>query len=133
MAQANASRQADIDAAVAAAMAAQKTEAKTQDRSKVLSGLVQAVQKRGFKTCVLLDPDKPVAEQLEQITVLTYGKWMVEAGRKVRRGEKAIAYKQYRLFHKDQTESATPQERKDYFKKMQEKSAAREAQQAASA
>ena len=31
---------------------------------------------------------KPLAEQLSTITVMTYGKWMLEAGRKVKRGEK---------------------------------------------
>jgi hypothetical protein len=77
---------------------------------------------------VLLDTSKPISAQLEQISVMTYGKWMLDAGRKVKRGEKCIAYKQYRLFHRDQTEVATSQERKEYFAKKQAWTAKREAQ-----
>jgi predicted nucleic acid-binding Zn-ribbon protein len=127
MAEANASKQADIDAAVKAAMAAKETQAKADVRAKALTGLAKAVADRGFKDCVLLDPSKPVAEQISSVSVLTYGKWLLDCGRIVERGQKAIAYKQYRLFHKDQTRIATPQERKDYFAKMQAKAASREA------
>jgi len=62
---------------------------KTQNRSKVLSGVVQAVQKRGFRVSSWSILSKP--KQLSTITVMTYGKWMLEAGRKVKADQQPSA------------------------------------------
>jgi hypothetical protein len=77
----------------------------------------KAFVKKGYKDVVLFDRTKPLASQ--EPTVLTYNKWM-ELGRKVKEGEHAVKYKQFRLFHKSQTRIATTEERKENFAKMQE-------------
>src|SRR5262249_1108343 len=63
------------------------------------------------------------------VNVLTYGKWALEMGRKVKTGQKALRIKGYHvpLFHFDQTEVMSPAERKEYFALQQAKAAKREA------
>jgi hypothetical protein len=112
--------------AVEAALASRKASEKASDTDRIDQQIVRAFQKRGFSDVVLLDRTKPIAQQLSTVTCLTYSKWINDCGRKVKPGEKAIAVKQYRLFHRSQTEPATPQERKEYFRQQQERAARRE-------
>ena len=91
---------------------------KAEAQIKKDAGVASAFVKRGFKDVILFDRTKPLASQPD-VTVLTYNKWF-ELGRKVKAGEKAVMYKQFRLFHKSQTEVASVEERKAQFQKMQE-------------
>lgn len=111
--------------AVAARMAAEKAAEKATDTSKVDTTIIKAFQKAGYKSVVLFDRTKTLAEQPD-VTVLVYKKWM-ELGRKVKAGEHSLKIRGYhlRLFHKDQTEIATTAERKAYHKRQQEAEAKR--------
>jgi hypothetical protein len=135
VANAMANKQAEIDAAVAAAMAAQKGQDKGKTRDALLKRIEAAFKKAGYQgDIVLFNPELPLASQ-PNVNCLTYGKWLLECGRKVRRGEKAVKIGGYRvpLFHLQQTEIASPQERRDYFAKRQAAEAKREAASAAQA
>ena len=129
------SKTVTVDAATLAAMiaegvAAALKEAKLdrQDAAKAAApdkyaridaAIGKAFEKKGYKKIVLFDRTKPLAAQLSDVTILTYNKWL-EVGRKVKPGETAVKYKQFRLFHKDQTEIMSPEVRKAEFAKMQE-------------
>jgi len=112
--------QAIIAQAVAVALAAQKHEGRSKtDTNKTDQSVVRAFEKKGFKNVVLFDRTKLLAQQPD-VTVLTYNKWL-ELGRKVKPGEHAVAVKQFRLFHKDQTAIMTTAERKAAFQQAQAK------------
>jgi hypothetical protein len=105
-------------------------EAHSQDRQD--AKIVAAFHRRGFKDAVLFDRSKLLTEQLSTVTILSYKKWF-ECGRKVRTGEKAVRIKGYSipLFHRSQTEPATPAERKKFFQAEQAKQAKKEAKASA--
>jgi hypothetical protein len=97
-------------------------KAKSQDeRVKRDVSIAKAFEKAGYKNIRLFDTTKTLAEQLSDVTILTYNKW-VEIGRKVKPGEHAVKVRGYhiRLFHKSQTEVMDPETRKAEFKKMEE-------------
>ena len=113
-----------IQSAVQAALANAKADrmdtfkaGKGEAQVRADVAISKAFVKKGYKDVVLFDRTKPLASQ--EPTVLTYNKWM-ELGRKVKEGEHAVKYKQFRLFHKSQTRIATVEERKENFAKMQE-------------
>jgi hypothetical protein len=128
--------QAILKEAVAAQMAAQMAEAQATAQAKAKDGInakiIAAFKKAGFKDVVLFDPSKPLSAQPE-VTCLTWNKWVIDMGRMVRKGEKSIKVPGYpvRLFHRSQTDVATPEQRKAAFQKRQEAAAKREAQAAA--
>lgn len=110
---------------VAAALKEQKLD--RQDAAKAAApdkyaridaAIGKAFQKKGYKKIVLFDRTKLLSQQPD-VTVLTYNKWL-ELGRKVKPGETSVKYKQFRLFHKDQTEIMSPEVRKAEFARMQE-------------
>ena len=133
-----------VDAATLAAMiaegvAAALKEAKLDRRdaakaaapdkyARIDVAIAKAFDKKGYKNIVLFDRTKKLVQQPD-VTVLTYNKW-IELGRKVKPGETAVKFKQFRLFHKDQTEIMTVEQRKAEFTKMQEAIARYEAKKA---
>ncbi len=106
-------------AEIMAEMAAQQAAKPKADTKGTDATIVKAFAKKGYKNIVLLDRSKPVAAQLDTVTVLTYRLWMQQCGRKVKPGEHAVIYRQFRLFHKTQTEVASVEERKAYHAKQQ--------------
>jgi hypothetical protein len=124
--------QAILKEAVAAQMAAQAAEnaskAKAEAKGDIHARIIAAFQKAGFKDVVLFDPSKPLSAQ-PNVTCLTWNKWAIDCGRMVKKGEKAVVVKNYpvRLFHRSQTEVATPEQRKAAFAKRQQAQEKREA------
>ena len=120
---------AAVAEAVAAAMAVKEASKREGTEIKIINAFTKA----GFKDVVLFDRTRLLVEQ-PTVTVLTYDRWL-ELGRKVRPGEHAVKVKGYflRLFHKTQTEIMATVERKEAFKRLQEKAARREARAAAAA
>lgn len=128
------SKTVTIDAATLAAMIAEGVAAALKEQKldrqdaakaanadkyvRIDAAIAKAFQKKGYKKIVLFDRTKLLAQQPD-VTVLTYNKWL-ELGRKVKPGETSVKYKQFRLFHKDQTEIMSPEVRKAEFAKMQE-------------
>jgi N-terminal domain of anti-restriction factor ArdC len=103
-----------IAAAVAEALQSKKDEAiasakegKSERSIKNEIQTVKAFQKAGFKDV------KP------HETVMTYNRWLA-AGRKVKKGEQSIKVKNLRLFHIDQTEVISPDEKAAELAKMQD-------------
>lgn len=65
-------------------------------------------QKAAYRTqndleCVKVFTEKGYANVQPRVNVMTYNKW-IEAGRKVKKGEKSVKVGAFSLFHKDQTE-----------------------------
>ena len=75
---------------------AQKTERNTAIENKVKA----AFKKLGY------------GEVTPRVDVMTFNRWL-EAGYKVKTGEKSIKVKQFRLFHKKQVVALTAQEKAD--------------------
>jgi len=115
-----------IDQAVKEALSAREiqenSKAKADTRSKIVTAFVK------------VDPSKPLSAQTD-VNVLTYWKWELDMGTKVKTGQKALRIKGYHvpLFHFDQAEVMSPAERKEYFARQQAKAAKREAKEAAQA
>ena len=112
------------------AQKAQKAQAERSDdaHKNVINAFVKAGYKR--EDIVLYDRNKLMPQQPD-VTVLTFDKWL-SLGRLVKKGEHAVKVRgsNLRLFHKDQTEIMTVEERKEAFKKTQEKEARRETKKA---
>lgn len=87
-----------VAAAVAKRDAQQASSAKADSSAKMEALTLKAFRKAGFEDI------KP------RENVLTYGKW-IEAGRKVKEGEKSVKVKNLRLFHISQTEPITAKEK----------------------
>jgi hypothetical protein len=123
-----------IDQAVKEALAAREIQEndKSQDdhRKKIISAFVKA----GSKNPVPFDPSRPLSAQPD-VNVLTYSKFALDLGRKVKTGQKALRIKGHHLplFRIEQTEVMTPAERKKHFAKQQAKAAKREAKEAVQA
>jgi len=109
-----------IDQAVKEALSAREiqenSKAKADTRSKIVTAFVK------------VDPSKPLSAQTD-VNVLTYGKWALDMGTKVKTGQRALRINGYH----DQTEVMSPAERKEYFARQQPKAAKREAKEAAQA
>jgi len=109
-----------IDQAVKEALSAREiqenSKAKADTRSKIVTAFVK------------VDPSKPLSAQTD-VNVLTYGKWALDMGTKVKTGQRALRINGYH----DQTEVMSPAERKEYFARQQAKAAKREAKEAAQA
>jgi hypothetical protein len=94
-----------------------KADIRTQNEVRV----AKAFAKLNYKNIVLLDRE---AKNIEQATVLTAQKW-ISRGFIPKKGEKAIRVKsagrgQYRLFHRDQVEMLSPEDKKLAIAKQQE-------------
>lgn len=87
-----------VAAAVAKRDAQQASSAKADSSAKMEALTLKAFRKAGF------DDIKP------RENILTYGKW-IEAGRKVKEGEKSVKVKNLRLFHVTQTNPITAKEK----------------------
>jgi hypothetical protein len=74
-------------------------DAKAGKRDQIEALTIKAFRRAGFGDAVV-----------PRVDVMTYNKWL-EAGFKVRTGEKAIKVKQFRLFHKSQVEAVEPAEK----------------------
>ena len=107
-----------IDQAVKEALAAREiqenSKAKADTRSKIVTAFVK------------VDPSKPLSAQTD-VNVLTYWKWELDMGTKVKTGQRALRINGYH----DQTEVMSTAERKEYFARQQPKAAKREAKEAA--
>ena len=93
-------------------------DARAEKNVKMDVAIARAFEKKGYKKIVLFDRTKLLSQQPD-VTILTYNKW-VELGRKVKPGENAIKIKQFRLFHKDQTEIMDVETRKKEWAQFQE-------------
>jgi hypothetical protein len=69
--------------------------AKTGKKDQIEALTIRAFKRAGF------------GEVVPRVDVMTYNKWL-EAGFKVKTGEKAVKVKQFRLFHKTQVEPVEP-------------------------
>jgi hypothetical protein len=67
-------------------------DTKTGKKDQIEALTIRAFKKAGFGSDVV-----------PRVDVMTYNKWL-EAGFKVKTGEKAVKVKQFRLFHKSQVE-----------------------------
>jgi N-terminal domain of anti-restriction factor ArdC len=95
----------DTMRALIEAMKEVQSQEKSVDTDKAV---IKAFERAGYKSVVLFDRSKTLAEQASSVTVLTYKKWS-ELGRVVKKGEHSIKARGYhiRLFHLDQTEPAS--------------------------
>jgi len=121
--------QSMIDQAVQRILALKAEEAKADRTGTMHKAITSAFSKAGYKNIQLLDASKPLsAKENEGVTILTFQKWF-ELGRRVKEGEHALRIRgcHLRLYHRDQTRIASPQERKENFAKLQERAARREA------
>jgi hypothetical protein len=123
-----------IDQAVKEALAAREIQENSKAKADTRSKIVSAFVKAGFKNPIPFDPSKPLSAQTD-VNVLTYWKWELDMGTKVKTGQKALRIKGYHvpLFHFDQAEVMSPAERKEYFARQQAKAAKRKAKEAAQA
>jgi len=113
-----------IDQAVKEALAAREIQEKDKSQDDHRKKIVSAFVKAGFKNAVPFDPSRPLSAQPD-VNVLTYSKFALDLGRKVKTRQKALRIKGHH--HIEQTEVMTPAERKEYFAKQQAKAAKREA------
>ena len=123
-----------IDQAVKEAPAAREIQEKGKSQDDHRKKIISAFVKAGFKNPVPFDPSRPLSAEPD-VNVLTYSKFALDLGRKVKTGQKALRIKGHHLplFHIEQTEVMTLAERNEYFAKQQAKAAKREAKEAVQA
>jgi hypothetical protein len=97
--------------------------------AKLDQAIVKAFQKAGYADPCPFDRSKPLASQ-PNFNIFTHGKWVIDMGRLVRKGEKTVRVPSYHipLFHISQTYVMDSKARAEYFKRKQERQAKREAQ-----
>jgi hypothetical protein len=99
-----------IAQAVAEHEANKPQKAKSDTSTDMEKAAIRAFTKKGFK------------DVQPRVNTLTYAKW-IEAGRRVKEGEKSIKVKNLRLFHISQTEPISKAEQTEYLAKRAAKTA----------
>jgi hypothetical protein len=88
--------------------AAKKTRGAKKARGPLTEEQKAAYRAQNDAECVKIFTAKGYSDVQPRVNVMTYNKW-IEAGRKVKKGEKSIKVGGFSLFHKNQTEEIVTQ------------------------